>query len=112
MKNEIEEFNAKRMYLNSLMNDSDDFFELFGKLDDMVYSEGEIPKKYKELTGLSISILTRCEECTAYHLQNCIKEQCSKAEIIEAIKMGVIGGGSIVYPTVRFAYKLMKDLGM
>lgn len=70
MKSHIEEFNAKRKHLNSLMNDSDDFFQLFGKLDDNVYSAGEIPKKYKELTGLSISVLTRCEECTSYHLQN------------------------------------------
>lgn len=111
MKNEIEKFNADRAYLNSLMNGNDEFFGLFGKLDDNVYAEGQIQKKYKELTGLSISILTRCEECTAYHLQNCINEQCSKDEIAEAIKIEVIGGGSPTYPTARFTYKLMKDLG-
>ena len=34
---------------NSVMNESDDFFKLFGKLDDDVYRDGAIPKKNKEL---------------------------------------------------------------
>lgn len=107
---EIEEFNIVRNSLNKSMSDNDVFFETFGKLDDSVYSEGAIPKKYKELTGLSISILTRCEECTLYHIQGCLTEKATKQEIIEAIKIGVIGGGSITYPTARFAFKILKDL--
>lgn len=107
---EIEQFNETRKSLNKSMSENDVFFETFGKLDDSVYSESVIPKKYKELTGLSISILTRCEECTLYHIQECLTEKITKQEIIEAIKIGVIGGGSITYPTARFAFKILKDL--
>jgi len=92
------------------MSENDTFFELFGKLDDAVYSEDAIPKKYKELTGLSISILTRCDECALYHIQECIALKVTKQEFIEAIKIGVIGGGSITYPTARFAFKMLKVL--
>lgn len=106
----ITELNQSRKELNGAMNESDSFFSTFGALDDAVYADGAIPKKYKELTGLSISVLTRCEECIAYHLQNCLSEGCSRSELIDAIKMGVIGGGSITYPSARFAYKLMKEL--
>lgn len=106
----IEKLNKERQELNKVMLESDDFFNQFGRLDDNVYSSGAIPKKYKELTGLAISVLTRCDECVLYHLQGCIKEKASKEEIIEAIKMGVIGGGSITYPTARFAFKTMKEL--
>lgn len=113
MKNEtISELNDYRKELNASMNESDSFFSMFGTLDDQVYADGAIPKKYKELTGLSISVLTRCEECIAYHLQNCLDEGCSRAELIDAIKMGAIGGGSITYPSVRFTYKLMKELNI
>ncbi len=107
---DIEKFNKERKLLNELMTESDDFFNQFGGLDDNVYSNGAIQKKYKELTGLAISVLTKCDECVLYHLQGCIKEKANKEEIIEAIKMGVIGGGSITYPTARFAYKTMKEL--
>jgi len=107
---EIERLSQMRKSLNKLMSENDTFFEIFGKIDDTVYSEDVIPKKYKELTGLSISILTRCEECTLYHIQECITQKATKQELIEAIKIGVIGGGSITYPTARFAFKILKDL--
>jgi len=107
---EIEKFNVARKELNKLMSESDEFFQQFGNLDDIVYGDGAIPKKYKELTGLSISVLTRCEECVLYHIQGCLAANANKQEIIEAIKIGVIGGGSITYPTARFAFKTLKEL--
>lgn len=88
---DIKLLNENRVSLNKLMSENDDFFSTFGALDDAVYSDGAIPKKYKELTGLSISILSSCEECILYHIQGCIAEKANKAEIIEAIKMGVMG---------------------
>lgn len=106
----MDDFNKKRKALNHLMSESDDFFSQFGLLDDQVYSEGAIPKKYKELTGLSISVLTRCEECIMYHIQECLNHKATKQEIIESIKIGVIGGGSITYPSARFAFNVLKDL--
>lgn len=111
MKNEtIVEFNRYRNTQNEVMCGSDDFFKFFGELDENVYAGGAIPKKYKELTGLTVSVLSRCDECIAYHLQNCLAEKCSKQELVEAIKIGIIGGGSITYPSARFAFKLMKKL--
>lgn len=89
---------------------NDVFFQEFGKLDDLVYSEGSIPKKYKELTGLSISVLTRCEECILFHIQGCVSEKANKSEIIEAIKIGVIGGGSITYPSARYAFRILNEM--
>jgi AhpD family alkylhydroperoxidase len=106
LKASIEERNS----LNKLMTETDEFFRKFGSLDDTVYSDGAIPKKYKELTGLSISVLTRCEECIMYHIQGCIAEKAGKEEIIEAIKIGVIGGGSITYPSARIAFNILKQL--
>lgn len=99
-----------RNVFNSLMNKSDEFYENFGKLDDEVYSDGAIPKKNKELMGLAISLVTRCDECILYHLGGCVKAGANKNEIFEAIKIGVIGGGSITYPNARFAFKMMKEL--
>jgi len=107
---EINHFNKSREFLNKLMSDNDDFFATFGLLDDTVYSGNAIPKKYKELTGLSISILTRCEECILYHIQGCLVEKANKQEIIEAIKIGVIGGGSVTYSSARLAFKILKEL--
>lgn len=94
------------------MGENDEFFSVFGTLDDVVYADGAIPKKYKELTGLSISVLTSCEECVSYHIQGCLAAGADKTQIIEAIKIGVIGGGSITYPTARYAFSVLKELGV
>ena len=55
------------------MSECDEFIKPFGAQDDMVYSPpGAISKKFKELTGLSNSILTRCQCCVWCHSQQCI----------------------------------------
>lgn len=86
-------------------------FRVFGSLDDKTYSEGAISKN-KELMGLAISILSRCDECICYHIEGCINSGASKDEIIEAIKIGVIGGGSITYPNARFAIKILEEFNI
>ena len=103
-------FDQQRNKLNEKMAENDIFFQQFGEFDDSVYADGAIPKKYKELTGLSISVLSRCEECILYHLKGCLQANANRQEIIEAIKIGVIGGGSITYPSARFAFNAMIDL--
>lgn len=106
----IDALNEKRVELNNLMQQHDAFFLQFGALDTQVYSEGAIPKKYKELTGLAISVLSRCDECILYHIQGCLSEHASKEEVVEAIKLGVIAGGSITYPSARLAFHLLQEL--
>ena len=106
----LKKLNETRNKLNQKLNKSDSFFKEFGLLDDKVYSEGAIPKKYKELTGLSISIFSKCEECIAYHLQNCKEQGCTKEEVVESIKIAVVGGGSVTYPWARKAIQITNDL--
>ena len=105
-----DEMIQSRNKWNAVMNESDAFFQNFGKLDDEVYSDGAIPKKNKELMGLAISVVTRCNECILYHLGGCVTAGANKDEILEAIQIGVIGGGSITYPNARFAFQMMKEL--
>lgn len=107
-----EEMRSYRSRYNGVMIESDEFFKEFGLMDDKVYTDGAISKKHKEIMGLAISVTTRCNECILYHLDGCVKEGASKAEIIEAIKVGVIAGGSITYPNARFAFEMLKEIGV
>ncbi len=102
---------ARRTALNERMAEADAFFREFGALDDGVYAGGAIVRKHKELMGMAISVATRCDECVLYHLDGCRREGASRAEIVEAIKIGVIAGGSITFPNARFAFAAMEDEG-
>ncbi len=105
-----EQMRQYRTFYNQKMVEADSFFKSFGELDDKVYSEGSISKKQKELMGLAISIVTRCNECIQYHIDGSVKEGATYDEIIETIKIGVIAGGSITYPNARFAFEMLSDL--
>ncbi len=43
----IDEQNNNRKKLNTQLTETDDFFKLFGSLDDIIYSHGAIPKNIK-----------------------------------------------------------------
>ncbi len=107
---DLKEMKNNRLEYNKKLTLSDGFFEKFGLLDDQAYADGAIDKKHKELMGLAISIVTRCNECISYHIEGCLKANASYEEIIETIKIGVIGGGSITYPNARFAIKVLEEI--
>jgi AhpD family alkylhydroperoxidase len=98
----------KRKELMAKMKSSDVFFKEFGLLDDEAFKDGVIPKKYKELTMVTVSIAVKCEECIAFHIQECLSAGASKKEISETIKMGLMASGSTGYPYARRAFEMLE----
>ena len=49
-------------------NDAD-FIAGFDKLYTQTWGEGAISAKYKELTGVTLSVVIRCEPCLSYHIK-------------------------------------------
>lgn len=81
----------------------------FFTLDDRAYDEGAIPVKYKELMGLSASMVLRCEGCINYHVATSVAQGITKEELTEAYNIALIIGGSIVIPHLRTAVKFMEE---
>lgn len=89
-----------------------DFYPPFDKLYALTWGDGAIPGRYKELIGVSLSVVIRCEPCLRYHIDMCIQQGGSKQEVIEAIRIGIIAGGSGGVPTARLGFNVMKELGI
>jgi AhpD family alkylhydroperoxidase len=87
-----------------------EFSGSFDSLYQKTWGPGAVPEKYKQLTGVSISIVERCETCLGWHLKQAVRLGANKGELIEAIRLGLLTGGSITIPTVRKAYELLGDL--
>ncbi len=85
-------------------------FNRFFALDASAYSDGAISQKNKELMGLACSMVLRCNDCIAYHIEQCYKLQCSRKEVVEAMNIALVVGGSIVIPHLRYAYTIIDDL--
>ena len=73
----------------------------FFSLDHQTYQDGALNVKTKELLGLVASMVLRCDDCIAYHIDQCVKVGCSDEELWEAFDVALIVGGSIVIPHLR-----------
>ncbi len=111
MPNKVQEFNEYRQKMNDklLSNDNKVIKRIFN-LDTNAYSEGHLSVKTKELLGLVASTVLRCDDCIAYHLETAYKKGVTKEEIMEAMSIATLVGGTIVIPHLRRAYEFWESL--
>ena len=82
----------------------------FFALDHQAYEPGALPTKTKELLGLVASAVLRCDDCITYHLLRCGEEGWKRDEVIDALNVALIVGGSILIPHVRRAFARMLEI--
>jgi AhpD family alkylhydroperoxidase len=109
--NPVEEFNVYRSKMNEkLLSDNNKIIKRIFNLDTNAFSEGILPKRTKELLGLGNSLVLRCDDCVRYHLEECYKLEISKEEVVEAMSVSLLIGGTIVIPHLRRAYEYWEAL--
>ncbi len=81
----------------------------FWSLDGQTYREGALDRKTKELLGLVASTVLRCDDCILYHLIQCRRIGVSRAEVLEALNVAAVVGGSITIPHIRRAVELWDE---
>jgi AhpD family alkylhydroperoxidase len=106
MSNQVEEFNAYREKMNdAILKDNNKIIKRIFNLDTNAFVAGKLDKKTKELLGLVASTVLRCDDCVKYHLEASYKEGVSKEEVVEALSIATLVGGTIVIPHLRRAYE-------
>ena len=81
----------------------------FFTLDTKTYESGALDVKTKELLGLSASMVLRCDDCIAYHIDQCVQAGASDKELFETFDIALIVGGSIVIPHLRRAVAFLDE---
>ena len=111
MANVVQEFNDYRSKMNEkLLADNNKIVKRIFNLDTNAYAEGALDVKTKELLGLVASAVLRCDDCVKYHLETSYKLGLTKAEVVEALSIATLVGGTIVIPHLRRAYEFWDDL--
>ncbi|MCZ8144077.1 carboxymuconolactone decarboxylase family protein [Flavobacterium sp.] len=111
MSHLVEEFNSYRSKMNEkLMADNNLVIKRIFNLDTNAYAEGALDVKTKELLGLVASAVLRCDDCIKYHLETAYKQGVSKTEMMEAMGIATLVGGTIVIPHLRRAYEFWEAL--
>ena len=82
----------------------------FFALDHDVYADGALSKQTKELMGLVASTVLRCNDCIAYHIHEAVSHGATRDEIVEALGIALVVGGSITIPHLREAIEMLDEL--
>lgn len=111
MKNQVTEFQEYRQKMNDeILGDNNKILKRIFNLDTNAFLEGALDIKTKELLGLVASAVLRCDDCVKYHLETCFKEDLSKKEVVEALSIATLVGGTIVIPHLRRALEYWDEL--
>ncbi|MCO4821220.1 MAG: carboxymuconolactone decarboxylase family protein [Flavobacteriaceae bacterium] len=111
MSNKVEEFNSYREQMNDkILADNNKVLKRIFNLDTNAFKAGALDVKTKELLGLTASMVLRCDDCVKYHLESSYKEGLSKTEVVEALSIATLVGGTIVIPHLRKAYEYWDAL--
>lgn len=81
----------------------------FFNLDTKAYEPGALDTPTKELLGLVASMVLRCDDCIAYHIDRAKAEGVSDEALFETFDIALIVGGSIVIPHLRRAVDFLDQ---
>lgn len=106
MASTVEEFNSYRTKMNDqILSDNNKLIKRIFNLDTNAYMEGALDVKTKELLGLVASTVLRFDDCIKYHLETCYKISFTKEQVVEALGIATVVGGTIVIPHLRKGYE-------
>jgi AhpD family alkylhydroperoxidase len=111
MTQSLREFREERERMNERVLEVGGLgIQRFFALDARTYEEGALDARTKELLGLAASTALRCDDCITYHLVRCVEEGAGDDEIMEALNVALVVGGSIVIPHLRRAVARLQEI--
>lgn len=111
MSERLRQFREFRERMNKRILDANHLgINRFFTLDTKAYEDGALDARTKEIAGLVGSMVLRCDDCISYHLIRCKEAGVTDAQLLEAMNVALIIGGSIVIPHLRRAVDLLDEL--
>ena len=108
---DLDSFRAYRERMNDRILSADHLgIKRFFNLDTAAYRDGALDGRTKELLGLVASAVLRCDDCIDYHLIQCAEAGWSDDEMLDALNVALVVGGSIVIPHLRHAVDTLDQL--
>ncbi len=111
MTDPIDTFEAYRARMNERVLGLDNrVIKRVFSVDSLAYaSEGRLPRETKEMLGLVASLVLRCDDCVRYHLLEGVRSGLDREELVEAMSVGLVVGGTIVIPHLRRAVEFLDE---
>jgi AhpD family alkylhydroperoxidase len=85
-------------------------YKAFLDMEAAAYADGALAKKHKELIAVGISVVTDCESCMQWHVEQAVKAGANQQEVLEAIEVGMEMGGGRATVSARFALEVLESV--
>jgi AhpD family alkylhydroperoxidase len=107
----VREFRERREEQNARIHGKGHLgIERFFALDARAYKPGALDGRTKELLGLACSLVLRCDDCVTYHVLRCVEEGANDDQMLDAMNVALVVGGSIVIPHLRRAVQTLDEV--
>jgi len=107
---DLKVFNEYRRRMNErIVNSGNLGLKRFWALDGRAYEPGTLDERTKELLGLATSMVLKCDDCVAYHIIRCVQLGVTDEELLEALNVALVVGGSITIPHIRRAVETLDE---
>ena len=83
-------------------------YKPFLELEEKAFADGALSKKTKELMALSISIVTKCEPCMEWQLDQALQAGATDEEVYETIDVAIEMGGGPAGAYARFVLNALE----
>ena len=112
MTDKLKEFKDYRAKMNErILSEDNRVVKRVFSVDSLVFSaDSSLPKSTKELLGLVSSLVLRCDDCVKYHIEESVKSGMTHEQIVEAMSVGLVVGGTIVIPHMRRAVEFLDEV--
>lgn len=109
---QLREFERYRARMNERILELDNrVIKRVFSVDSLAYTaDGSLPRETRELLGLVASLVLRCDDCIRYHVAEAVGAGLGREEIVEAMSIGLVVGGTIVIPHLRRAVEFLDDV--
>ena len=81
----------------------------FWALDSRAYEVGALNERTRELLGLTTSMVLKCDDCVTYHIVRCVQLGFPDMELLVALNVALVVGGSITIPYIRRAVEVSDE---
>ena len=109
MKKSMDEISHRRGKAHArLLSLKSKVYEAFLEMEKAAYADGALPRKSKELIAVGISVVTDCESCMQWHIEQSARSGASMREILEAVEVGIEMGGGRATVSARFALEVIE----
>jgi len=98
-----KEAHAKLIRLDSKV------YKAFLEMEKVTFCDGALSRKQKELIATAIGVVTNCESCMQWHIEQAVKEGATQQEVLEAVEVAIEMGIGPATVNARFALEVMEE---